>query len=254
MGNLCAGGIGSSHAPTTYDDHVQMTPPRQRPATPTPGQSPLRELGRRPVPPSPGASRLNTPMRTPIGTPMRSPMSSVEQRMLQDIQQMTPEINHLIGVTRGIPPLRAQYDAAVQVQGQIRRRLDGDIRAGGGDDFRRRMGRIRNQVTNYYARHPDAALPPVQRPRGGAAGVSNDVLQTASNMLTGFETVVFHGANGMESLKVLDHLQDIARNREVDPAVIDAARQADNNPAALVANLLALVQQNPPILSSNTRR
>jgi hypothetical protein len=73
-------------------------------------------------------------------------------------------------------------------------------------------------------------------------------------MLTGFETVVFHGANGMESLKVLDHLQDIARNREVDPAVINAARQADNNPAALVANLLALVQQNPPILSSNTRR
>ncbi|WP_211462452.1 hypothetical protein [Collimonas silvisoli] len=174
--------------------------------------------------------------------------------MLRDIQHMALEINQLVGVTRGIPALSAQHNAAIQVQGQIRRRLDGDIRAGGGDDFRRRLGRIRNQITNYYARHPDAALPPAQQPRGGDAGVSSDVLQTASNMLTGFETVVFQGANGMESLKVLDHLQDIARNRDVDPAVIDAARQAGNVPAALVNNLLALVQRNPPILSSHTRR
>lgn len=56
MGNLCARGIGGSHAPMTYDDHVQATSPRQRPATRTPGPSSLLELGRRPVPPSSGSS------------------------------------------------------------------------------------------------------------------------------------------------------------------------------------------------------
>ncbi|WP_150119790.1 hypothetical protein [Collimonas pratensis] len=167
---------------------------------------------------------------------------------------MTHDINHLVRVTSGIPALSAQHDAAIHVQGQIRRRLEGGVRAGGGDDFRRRIGRIGNQVNNYYARHPEAALPPAQRARGGDAGVRSDVLQTASNMLTGFETVVFHGANGMASLRALDHLQDIARNREVDPAVINAARQAGNSPAVLVDNLLALVQRNPPILSPHTRR
>lgn len=46
MGNICARGMGGSHAPTTRDDPLQRTPR----TLPTPGQLPLHELSRHPTP------------------------------------------------------------------------------------------------------------------------------------------------------------------------------------------------------------
>jgi hypothetical protein len=171
--------------------------------------------------------------------------------MLSEILHMRPEIDEMVDLTSGIPALSAQHTAALRVQQQLNRRLDGESRFGGADDFSRRLGRIRNQINNYYAHHPDAARPLAQVPRGHEAGVPREVLEVAVNMMTGIETVVFHNAADAHSMKAVELLQDLALNREVDRAVITAARQANNSPAALVDSLLALVRQG--VVSRNTR-
>ncbi|MDR9838210.1 hypothetical protein [Herbaspirillum huttiense] len=174
--------------------------------------------------------------------------------MLESIRRMTPEVDRLISATYGIESLASQYQAAVRVREQIGRRLDGDVRAGGGDDFARRIGRINRQIVSFYAHHPNAGQYAAVELRGGEANVSREVLEVASNCLMGFETMVsYDNADTRDKLNALAHLQDIANNQLVSPLVIDAARRANNDPETLANNLLALVQRNPPVLSLHSR-
>ncbi|AYR25693.1 hypothetical protein RC54_18570 [Herbaspirillum rubrisubalbicans] len=174
--------------------------------------------------------------------------------MLESIRRMTREVDNLIRVTYGIDSLASQYQAALRVREQISRRLNGDIRAGGADDFTRRIERINRQIVRAYALNPDAHRYSVVELRGSAANVSREVLEVAANRLGGFETMVSYAdVNSRDKLNVMAHLQDIQNNQLVSPLVIDAARRSNNDAATLVDNLLALVQKDPPVLSQHSR-
>lgn len=256
MGNLCTGGISGAHTPTTDSDQAQTPVRARRQVTSSPVNLPLHGLERRPAAVTPQASPLALARRSPIGTPARVPTSvrlnSVQRAMIQEMLSTTvPAIDELVSHTTGIAALDAQHGAALLLRDQIHRCISGDMGNGGMDDFDRRLRRIRNQVNSYFALHPDAVPLPVNRPRGESAAVRMEVLQAASNILFGFESFALDRAdqNEGELMRVQLLMRDIANNHQVHPLVIDAARDAGNDAAALVEKLLALVRRDPPVLS-----
>jgi hypothetical protein len=54
---------------------------------------------------------------------------------------------------------------------------------------------------------------------------------------------------GLNLLNVTDHLMDVVTGRAMNPAVREAVSRAGADPEQIIRNLLALVEQDPPILS-----
>jgi hypothetical protein len=82
---------------------------------------------------------------------------------------------------------------------------------------------------------------------------SPEALTDAIGMLTGARDAGLTEVTGRNTLDVINHLHDIearSQTARLNPIVREAAQQADNNPAQLVRNLLALVTANPPVLSN----
>lgn len=250
MGNLCSTGIDRSGASSPYDTPEPRTPERQGRAARPPGHSPLQGLARS----SPGPSRPRGQGQTPLGTPTRptavpTPLSSVERRGLQNIERMVPMVNDLLSRSYGVEGLGRQYEAATLLQQRIESRLGGNVSEGGADDFSRRIRRIEVGVDNYYAHNPDTSAADAHWPHGSMSTVTPEVLQTASNMLLGFETFANLpvAPNSDDVFKVSKLLVDLAQNRRVHPAVIKAAQKMPRDPQALVDNLMNLVKQDPQV-------
>ncbi|MCS4508832.1 hypothetical protein [Xylophilus ampelinus] len=156
---------------------------------------------------------------------------------------MATLIDNLQQRAYGIEGLEAQYADAVALELQRQARLNGDVRAGGADDFRRRSDRIMRRIDRHYRDYPETSA---RLPRGGDAQVPSDVLKTAMNMLFKVETIVSLPADVSEGdqLQIGKILLDLAKNLPVRPAVIDAARAAQNDPQKLIGELQALVQRD----------
>jgi hypothetical protein len=82
---------------------------------------------------------------------------------------------------------------------------------------------------------------------------SPEALTDAIGMLTGARDADLTEVTGRNTLDVINHLYDIearSQTAPLKPEVREAAQQADNNPAQLVRNLLALVTADVPVLSN----
>ncbi|HET9642730.1 MAG TPA: hypothetical protein VFP68_05120, partial [Burkholderiaceae bacterium] len=55
---------------------------------------------------------------------------------------------------------------------------------------------------------------------------------------------------GRNRMNIIDHIQDLVTGSDTHPAVREAASRAGDDPQQIIRNLLALVTQNPPILSN----
>ena len=126
--------------------------------------------------------------------------------------------------------------------------------------FARRLHRERPQ--------PSLQAPAALRRRtaeGHVPGGGRLNLETATDavsMLTGMHDIDMAVVTGVNTLKVINHLQDIGKwlttgpglpRPELHPSVRQAAQEAGENPEQLVLNLLALVRAIPPVLSHRDR-
>lgn len=158
-------------------------------------------------------------------------------------------VHDLLSRSYGIEGLGRPHEAATVLQQRIASRLAGNASEGGADDFSRRIRQIEAYVDDYYARNPGTLASNAHWPHGSMSTVAPAVLQTASNMLLGFETFANLpvAPNSDDVFKVSKLLVDMARNRPVHPAAIAAARKSPRDPQALVDNLMKLVKQDPQL-------
>ncbi|KQV85930.1 hypothetical protein [Rhizobacter sp. Root1221] len=88
-------------------------------------------------------------------------------------------------------------------------------------------------------------------PLQAASDMRRQMLADAMNMVTGAHDTDLTEETGRNTFNVINHLQDIATKQlhALKPEVRQAVQEANNDPAQLVRNLLALVTARPAVLS-----
>ncbi|WAT15116.1 hypothetical protein [Xanthomonas fragariae] len=262
MGNICAGGINSSHARSTYDEYVHTTPDRQAQSTPMAGQSPLHGL----------------PPRTPGRAGPSEPPAGLEKWDKKIRSRVTGLAHDLFEYTGcRIDALNSNYQQSIikQLEDMLARVSGENII--GGDDFNEKVERLKNKIGDKPEQsfvslveteqdsdtlkkmkglvgRIDVAL--MGAKNGGEDGLmdmvacptaSRSELAIASNMVGGYETGII-APKDEEMLRVQNLLKSIEEGQQgqfVRKGVAIAVRESKGNPRVLHTKLLALVRQYP---------
>lgn len=195
--------------------------------------------------PSRPASRASRPTLPP------RPLSAVEQAVNRDIHnEILPNLINVRAQCEHNPELRRTYQRADRGVRHAQKRLAGDISTSSRDELAEMLAKCTRELeastgTQYQAVEASEPYRPAASTLPGSdAQVSSDVMETAMNLLYGFETTINPvRMNDWQKTQVGNLLRDIAANKSVSHAAVYCAYQNRSDPRALIEALVAHVSR-----------
>ncbi|UKE73463.1 HMG-box domain-containing protein [Xanthomonas graminis] len=178
-------------------------------------------------------------------------LSSVEQLSHSDIHRnIRPNLVTIRDQCQHIPELHRTYQRADLALGHADRRLNNDFTAMPRDDLARELEKCKKEFERYTetqyqpVKASDRYAQKTPTLPGSDAQISQDVMQTAMNMLFGFHTMVNPiKMDEWHKSEVGKILVAISKNEQVSHAAVYEAYQHKDNPRALIEALVAHVDR-----------